>query len=217
MAVVTPERRVLAERAQAMRAAGKVQREIAEELGVSRSYAAALAGEDPLGEKSAARKKSYAGTCVDCGGPTDGSNGPSQQSVRCAPCQIVWQHEGRFWTPERIIERFQEFHRVNGRSPSTTDAMVRCPSIRHRISDERIADAEEATARVPLPRHPTVADNFGSWPAAVVAAGLRPAPSGGAGHRGRRPPERRTAAPPPTSANERLFDDIDRLLEGLVS
>lgn len=62
-----------------------MHKEIAAELGVSRSYAGGLRS-DPTGEKDRARKASYRGVCVECGGPTDGGNGPAHQSLRCHYC-----------------------------------------------------------------------------------------------------------------------------------
>lgn len=41
---------------------------------------------DPDGSKQRARKASYAGECADCGGPTDGSNGPDKAPGRCLAC-----------------------------------------------------------------------------------------------------------------------------------
>ena len=83
-----PSRTVLAQRAQELRAAGLLQREIAVRLGVSRSYVAALYN-DPDGAKARARKDSYRGTCESCGAPTDGSNGRGAAPTRCDPCYRI--------------------------------------------------------------------------------------------------------------------------------
>lgn len=57
-----------------LRAQGLVYREIAERMGISRSYAAALIC-DPDGSGDRARKDSYRGECERCGASTNGSNG----------------------------------------------------------------------------------------------------------------------------------------------
>ena len=70
----TIERLELAERVRLLREDGLTQREIAERLGITRSWAAEL-DNDPDGLKARARKDSYAGVCVDCGAATSGSDG----------------------------------------------------------------------------------------------------------------------------------------------
>jgi hypothetical protein len=83
-------------------AALKAQRlngiQIAERLGISRSYAYELLN-DPEGRKVRARKDSYRGECVDCGASTDGSDGLAAPE-RCFGC---WNEHRRKWTPEVII------------------------------------------------------------------------------------------------------------------
>lgn len=125
---VTVKRRELADRAQALRAEGKLQREVAEILGVSRSYAAALSGEDPLGVKSRARKDSYRGVCEDCGGPTDGSNGPNAVPAVCDRCSHGRQTRDRKWSYENVIDAIQRFAAANGRPPTATEWVCANPT-----------------------------------------------------------------------------------------
>lgn len=118
---VTESRRRLAERAQALRGEGKLLREIAVELGVSRSYASALAGEDPLGAKSRVRKDGYRGECEECGGPTDGSNGLSGVPALCWECSHAAQSADKMWTRENVVDAIQRFAAANGRPPRASE------------------------------------------------------------------------------------------------
>lgn len=139
---------------------------------------------DPDGSKQRARRETYRGVCERCGGETR-SDGTSRPSPFCSACAVVIHHEERRWTPEAIVETFKRFAEVNGRVPTATDVMFAAPTIRAKLSPERIRDAEEAIARVPLPTSETVRHELGSWEEAVRRAGLQPAPTGAAGHRNR--------------------------------
>lgn len=108
----------LAERAQALRAEGKLQREIAVILGVSRSYAGALSSNDPLGEQQRQRRTRYQGVCIDCGGPTDGSNGFAAAPERCELCYRITT---KVWTREAVIEAIQRFAVEHDRPPYSSD------------------------------------------------------------------------------------------------
>lgn len=176
----TPQRLELARRAAEMRRQGALQTEIAHRLGVSRSYAQQLLN-DPDGSQARARKDSYSQPCPRCGEPMTGSGGLSAVPDRCAACAASEQHEQRYWTRERIVEAFQAFAAVAGRPPASTDPHAAYNS--QRFSDERRADGDTARHAVRLPHPATVKQEFGSWPAAVRAAGFDPAPTGGAGHR----------------------------------
>lgn len=193
---------------------GLLWRQIAEQLEISRSYAQALYG-DPDGAKARARKDSYAGVCVDCGGPTTGSEGRGpKRPRRCLDCRARYQHTDRHWVPEQIIATFLEFSEKVGRSPTVVDSHFRSPSIAAAISPERLAEAQDAWALVQLPSHGTVVREFGSWPKAVAAAGLEPAPTGAPSHRGERElwqRERRVVSP-----TDMVFNDIELMLEELT-
>lgn len=80
---VTRARRL--EQIRALRARGLTYKEIAAELGVKPTTVRNTLY-DPDGSKARARKASYAGVCVECGGPTDGSNGAGKAAMRCLPC-----------------------------------------------------------------------------------------------------------------------------------
>lgn len=101
-----------------LRAQGKLFREIAEELGLSQSYAAGLFS-DPTGSIDRARKDSYSGTCQECGRATTGSDGPALAPKLCNHC-APWENFGK-WARETIIAAIQRFVAENGRVPSSEE------------------------------------------------------------------------------------------------
>jgi hypothetical protein len=153
-------------------------------LGVSRSYAAALCT-DPDGSKDRARKDSYRGTCETCGTRTDGSNGRQNAPRYCAHC-APGSPEARaaktIWSPERIIEAIQEWVVIYGEPPAINDWS---PYGARDDGDEWRAIRFENDLRWPW--FTSVVVRFGSWNAAIRAAGFEPrAGHGGAGNEKRR-------------------------------
>ena len=71
--------------ARELRGQGLYVREVAERMGVAVSTADAYLN-DPGGKRLRARKGGYRGKCIDCGAPTDGSNGPALAPLRCDAC-----------------------------------------------------------------------------------------------------------------------------------
>lgn len=174
----TVERLEKAERVRELRESGLTHRQIAERLGLSRSYTAAL-DNDPEGTKARARKDSYGAPCPRCGKQMSGSNGLSRAPMLCKDCTPA---AAKTWTRERIIESFQEFYRSFGRAPTSTDVIGRAASQRSRFSDSRIHEIDEQRGfHLPVPW--AVAREFGSWPSAVRAAGFTPSSTGGPMHR----------------------------------
>lgn len=141
-----------AARAAELYAQGMTGARIAEIMGISQTYTYALLN-DPDGTKERKRKRSYDKTCVDCGGRVSGTDpGKSSPVPRCSPCSRAWQHETRHWTPERVIAEIRA-RAVDGVPPS---ARVVAPSgLLHMAQRE-----------------------FGTWNAAVAAAGFDPRPVG---------------------------------------
>jgi hypothetical protein len=136
--------------------------------------------DDPDLSKQRERRRKYEGVCGRCGGPTKYS-GLDHPSPHCAACAAEIQKETRTWTPEAIIERFQEFHRVTGRSPAVTDiphhAELRGKTRKQwHLTSERIAEATSHGIHLPTPS--IVQREFGGWRKAVEAAGLVPVPWG---------------------------------------
>lgn len=94
----------------------------------------------------------YGGECRVCGAVTNGYDGRGTASDLCCHCAPV---VNATWTREAIISRLQAWWRINGTSPAATDFMCR-------ISP----DGD------PVPLLVTVQNMFGSWTAALDAAGL---------------------------------------------
>lgn len=169
-------------RALELRGRGLLIREIADELGVALQTASGYIS-DPDLSKQRARRAGYAGRCVDCGRPTDGST-PKKPRPRCQECSHRRQHEQRPWTAERIIEAFREFAERVGRPPAVPDFNL--ARARAGCSAARIAEAEAAHATGHYPTVTTVQREFGSWRAALAAAGFAPNQVGYPSWRGRR-------------------------------
>lgn len=154
---------------------GLLLREIAAEMGVAVSTVNAYLN-DPGGARLRARKDSYRGVCSDCGGPTDGSKGPDGAPTRCDSCSRT---HSRALTHAYILESFHEWHRLFGVPPSAADWNQHY--CRMRLVDapayaERVIRRYENTGR-DWPRYSTVADHFGSWTAALKAAGYEVLPA----------------------------------------
>lgn len=80
----TPER---VQRARELRHRGLLEREIGEQLGVSRKTINAWLN-DPEGDAAKRRKRGYAQRCVDCNEPTSGSEG-RKEVPRCFDCGMA--------------------------------------------------------------------------------------------------------------------------------
>lgn len=157
-------REALAEVASNLRAQGLLYREIAERLGVSRSYAHDLV-RDPSGEAARARKARYGGTCVDCGSSTDGTAGSTYVPERCRSCRHEFQRAQRVWTADRIVDAIREWADRNGGIPPTASDWRRARA----RGDRRACHVSLVTKR------------WGSWNAAIEAAGYMPHLSGPVG------------------------------------
>jgi hypothetical protein len=152
----------LARRCRRMRDAGATYREVARRVGISRSYASSLC-RDPTGEQDRARKDRYSGTCLDCGSPTDGSNGRESAPKRCVHCS---PRVAALWTPETCLDALRDFYAEHGRAPT--------PGERGAGS---AANAE--VERVDwLPWYETLRRCFGTAADAMRAAGIPPRPQG---------------------------------------
>jgi hypothetical protein len=179
----TEARLELAGRVAVLRARGMMQREIAAELGIPRSWAAELCN-DPDGSRARARKDRLGLPCPRCGTRMTGSEG---RGTRRAPklCQACSRETpaNKIWTRETVVAAFQHFERVVGRPPTTVDRANIPPSVAAHLSAERIAEGQRAARLVPLPAPGTVAALFGSWAAALAAAGFEPNGCGEPSHR----------------------------------
>lgn len=117
------------------------------------------------------RKVSYGGRCVDCGKRTDGSYGRAKAAARCLACHKVYAHER---ARGRIIAAIRDWVDEHG-TPPTAFHWNPEEAIRHghpewavyyRATRHRWASSSDAQ-RI-----------FGSWSAAIEAAGFLPLPQG---------------------------------------
>jgi hypothetical protein len=81
------------------------------------------------------------------------------------------------WTREAIVAAIQAWADEYGEPPAQPDWT---PATARAMGDEPRAQRFEATAGR-FPGHMTVIGEFGSWNAAITAAGFTPRPSGGGG------------------------------------
>lgn len=96
--------------------------------------------------------------CPDCGGPK------AISAQRCRTCRTKRDTK---WTQDEIIAAMQEFHRRYGKTPSCTEWN---PSLARWRKQPDVA--EKFAADGCWPSVQTVMQRFGSWTAAVDAAGL---------------------------------------------
>lgn len=164
------------ERVRRLVESGMTVPEAATELGVGRSAASSWLC-DPDGAKQRARRASYAGNCLRCGAPTSGCNGIGQ-----APrfCRAHNPSQEQFWTQERVVQAIRKWHETYGQPPAACDWNVSPSQLARRTPEaaKRIVDRWEAGY---WPHVVTVIARFGSWSAAISAAGLTPRKRGGRG------------------------------------
>lgn len=104
------------------------------------------------------RKQQYRGVCVDCGAPTDGSDGRGNAATRCADCAVAHRHAERRWTPDTVVAAIQTWADEHGRPPTSKEWLHAAPGV-------------HPNATVVLHEH-------GSWNAAIAAAGFWPCARG---------------------------------------
>jgi transcriptional regulator with XRE-family HTH domain len=180
-----------------LRRRGLSQAQVAERLGISRSYASELET-DPTGAAAVGRKNRYRRPCPGwnddlCGRLLDGSNGRGPNASKlCSACASQQQRETRrYWDSERIVATFRAFDNQFGRQPTATDYAGRFPGGRKRLSATRLDEVDAITATGFTFPHPfAVQREFGSWSAALKAAGFTPSRGGSPSHR--EPPQPRT-------------------------
>lgn len=157
------------EQVKALRAEGLLLREIAERMGLAVSTVHDLLA-DPTGEAARERKRRYERPCIGCG-KTINPNGPRALTQRCQPCQ--GKHE-REMTRRWIIDSMREWDQMYGDPPSAADwNPPLCRTFNMQWKIDRYNEAER-----PWPAPSTVHVAFGSWNAAMAAAGFQPRKSG---------------------------------------
>lgn len=159
-----------------LRKTGMLQREIADVMGISRTYAAELLN-DPDGAAGRARKDSYRGTCLGCGARTDGSNGKNAAPTHCIACH--WRlglDQRKRWGRDEVIAAIQKWHDLYGATPS---AMDWSPALARNSAATDLDRIEMRWARGDWPTLTSVRAYFGSWNNAIAAAGFTPRRAGG--------------------------------------
>lgn len=139
---------------------------------------------DPNGAKTFARKRSYDMECVNCGGWVSGSEGHRDEPW-CFRCAVERNAEAsRVWDEETIVDSILEWADRYGEPPAGPDWSPW--DARVRLGDEsRARRFEDARGR--WPHLQSAIRVFGSWNAAIAAAGFAPrAANGGGGNAERR-------------------------------
>jgi hypothetical protein len=140
--------------ARQLRAEGETVRAIADLLDAPRSTVQRWIDPDAA-EKQRKRRERYKGTCTVCGKKTDGSMGRAHAPTLCLEHSREMQHNRRYWTKERILKAFAAYHETYGDQPSASEILSLRPGMW-------------------FPAVGTVQREFGSWSAAITAAGWRP-------------------------------------------
>lgn len=175
------------------RAQGMTLRQIGDALGVSTTTVQRLLSPEKaelMRQQSNAAKRRRTGLCVDCGAVTR-YNGHGT-SERCLPCGAIFNGQQQtIWTRERIISLIQEWAAEHdGDPPATPDWN---PNLARRMNDEdRAIRFESRSYRWPWSTNVILV--FGSWNAAIAAAGFQPRVANGAGGIGRSRGQRAKAA-----------------------
>lgn len=151
---------------------GWTHRQIAEDLGVSRSAVRAVLY-DPDGSDLRKRHDRQRGVCKKCGAPTAWANATGVAPTQCADCFT----QPKVWTADAVIDAIRRFAAEHGRPP-TADEWINADGVRN------------FPARSSVYRSRANSSNpFASWADAIEAAGF-PRPRVG---RPRKQPERSAA------------------------
>jgi len=122
--------------------------------------------------ESCRKRTLYGGTCVDCGAPTNGSDGRGPDAPkRCIPCNaghLFAEHHK--W----ILASLREWHERFGEPPTAPDWH---PSLAIAKGQQWRVDRRATTGR-DWPSATSVHAHFGSWNDGVAAAGLTPRTQG---------------------------------------
>jgi transposase len=150
---------------QKLRSRGYTRAQIAAKLGISKSYVNDLLY-DPTGEKCKARKDSYRGNCLECGRPTDGSNGAARAPAYCK------KHANTayflYWTKSRIVAAIKEWAFIYGVPPVAPDWNRQVEG----SPGQYVTGPRKGHSVRRWPSIAAVQDRFGSWANAIEAAGF---------------------------------------------
>jgi transcriptional regulator with XRE-family HTH domain len=141
--------------------------QIAERLGLAPSTVRDY-HRDPDAERNRRNRERYRGTCELCGRPTTGGHGydAPRQCARCARAR------SRVWSRDRIVAAIRNWRDLTGEAPTVLDWSPAHADDEHPGAARFLAEPG---------RWPSVAAaqaHFGSFSAAIEAAGVEPAPRG---------------------------------------
>ena len=146
------------------RARGENRRVTQARLGISNTYYYDVLN-DPDGSRVLARRERYRKPCPMCGELMDGSWGNSPRAPKhCAKCAPI---AARIWTRESIIDAIKDFNDQYGRPPGGHHWNPAFCRLRgwHHIADRYYEDGC-------WPNTSSVQERFGTWNAALAAAGF---------------------------------------------
>lgn len=127
-------------------------------------------GREPKWCSETCRKAQYDKTCIDCGARISGTD-PGKASGRCVVCSSRLTGAAcTVWTREAIITAIQAWAAEYGEPPATADWF---PPKARAINDPARAERFELAAGR-WPWKSAVERQFGSWNAAIAAAGFEP-------------------------------------------
>ena len=164
VAVKRHSRAERAEQIERLERRGLGTREIAAELGLARSTVN-IYRRDPDGSRHRQRLERYRGRCRDCGRLTTGSGGRARAPARCRRCAGA---QRRLWPGELILQRIREWTEETGSPPRVRDWSPAHAPAGHQGAGRYLAE------RGHWPSASVVVARFGSFPAAVTRAGLKP-------------------------------------------
>lgn len=152
--------------ARALRDDGKTMGDIATEMGVAKSTVFSWL-DDNYAERRRRVRDAGRTPCVDCGALTSGrANGLGRVPERCARCATAYR---TFWTREKIVEAIQRWAATHDGVPPTAKRWNKGQARRFG-HPEWAREMEQFGA----PTVYSVQDLFGSWNAAIAAAGFSP-------------------------------------------
>ena len=124
-------------------------------------------------------KRRRTGTCIDCGVATKYGGGEHAISPRCPTCAAIERGKDiTKWTHERIVAAIRDWNLLYGEPPAIPDWNPY--GARTVLGDEERAKRWEK-GRGRWPWFTSVVYQFGSWNAAIEAAGFHPRPPHGGG------------------------------------
>lgn len=134
---------------------------------------------DPDGVETRKRKAQYRLPCVGCGNLTNPGGPLGDREPRCVSCNnTIMVAARRVWTSATVISAIQDWTEKYGSPPGAAD--WNAWQSRHRLHDDaRAVRAEKDRAAQRYPCHTTVVEVFGSWNAAITAAGFEPRAAAG--------------------------------------